>query len=197
MLALLFWQRGWLVSLTTVFLLTVTVMVSLDPLILGDVGFQLSVAAVAGIGLMLFLVRAYRKPRQPALNFLFSIMLISLGATLATWPIVAYHFGMISLVNILANVLVVPVMPAVMLLAMLALVVNLFWPVAALGLGLLVHFLFIWMRWVTGWLSSWPGAYFDGVVILMRVIMIYYALLIFASALWLKKQGRSWREVWE
>ena len=189
MLALLFWQRGWLVSLTTVLLLTVTAMVSFDPGLLTDVGFQLSVSAVTGIGLRLFLARR----SSPVLQ----VVLVSLGATLATGPIVAYHFGMISLVNIVANILVVPVVPAVLLLAALALLVNLFWPVAGVGLGLIVHVLFAWMRWVTGWLSSWPGAYFAEVVVPIWVMVVYYALLILGSVFWLKKQGRGWREVWE
>jgi len=177
------------VSLTTVLLLTVTAMVSFDPGLLTDVGFQLSVSAVTGIGLILFLARR----SSPVLQ----VVLVSLGATLATGPIVAYHFGMISLVNIVANILVVPVVPAVLLLAALALLVNLFWPVAGVGLGLIVHVLFAWMRWVTGWLSSWPGAYFAEVVVPIWVMVVYYALLILGSVFWLKKQGRGWREVWE
>jgi len=86
--------------------LAAAVMVGIDPKVLGQVSFQLSFAAVAGIALAL--------PMQPRLAEALSTrtsgggwwriwlgrwaagiataLLVSVAATLATWPLVAYNF---------------------------------------------------------------------------------------------------------
>ncbi len=104
--------------------LTAAIMVAIQPSILGDIGFQLSFLAMSGIVLiaphlqmlgchLINAVKVNRQSIQPnSLIALFNSSLsITLGATLATMPALAYHFGRISLVSLPATLLALPVIP--------------------------------------------------------------------------------------
>lgn len=185
----------WLVSLPTVVLLTAVGLVSAGPSVLQDVGFQLSFSAVVGIGFVLFLARTL--PQDSHFGFWKGLFLVSLGATLFTWPLVAYHFGIISPMSLLANLLVVPVVPAVLLLAVATVLISfVVSPLALIG-TFSVHVLWHWMDAVTQFVSQLPGAFMENVSIPLWVMAVYYVLLVAAGAYLVRRQGRSWREVWQ
>jgi competence protein ComEC len=106
-----------------------------NPLILWDVGFQLSFFAT--LGLILYgeplqrgtesLIARYF-PSSNAGNFAelsADFVLLTLAAQLTTLPIMAYHFKQISLVSFIANPFILPAQPAVMVLGGLAVFVSL------------------------------------------------------------------------
>lgn len=84
------------------------------PHYLFDIGFQLSVASVAGI-LMLYgplherLVMRYSwVANNQFIRAIATTFIVSFAAQAFTLPIVLYHFGYVSLVGLLANLVVVP-----------------------------------------------------------------------------------------
>lgn len=114
-------------------LLAAVIMVALNPyVLLYDVGFQLSFAAVMGI---LFLAPVM----EPRLAFLGKnlgpIMAGTFAAQIFSWPILAYSFGLVSIIGILANALILPFIPAIMTVGFL---------IASLG-------------FVSLWLARWLG----------------------------------------
>lgn len=102
-----------------------TVMVFANPFILfWDAGFQLSVAATAGILLL-------------AGND--SVVRTTVSAIAATLPLILYNFGRLSIVALPVNVIVLWLVPYLMLFGFLSIVMSyIFWP-----LGLV-------LAWVTG-----------------------------------------------
>ncbi len=89
----------------------------LNPRSLWDSGFQLSFLAVVGVSAVV-----------PRLNTLFSIkskllksMTVSIGVALVTLPVLLYHFGAYAWHSIFLNLLVVPLMPALLWLGLLLL----------------------------------------------------------------------------
>ena len=105
-----------------------------NPLVLGDVGFQLSFAATLGLVL-------YAQPLQDWVaarlrRFLpvsvverligpFSeYFLMTLAAQVTTLPVIAYHFERISLVSFIVNPIVLPAQPPVMILGGLAVIAS-------------------------------------------------------------------------
>lgn len=102
-------------------LLAGSLMVLFNPLLLMfDVGFQLSFSATAGIllwssGVAILLLKFCPSGRSVLLT-----LSTSLSAIVATLPIISFHFGRISLVSLLANLLVVPFVPVLMLLGALS-----------------------------------------------------------------------------
>ena len=121
-----------------------------NPLVVGDVGFQLSILAT--LGLILYaeplsnLARTvFLKLRVPATTIeqilppISDFVLLTLAAQITTLPIMAYHFKRISLVSLIANPFVLPPQPAVMILGGAAVLLALVW----FPLGQLAA----WMAW--------------------------------------------------
>jgi competence protein ComEC len=163
------------------------VMAVINPNVLWDVGFQLSFAATLGMVL-------YAGPFQDWFTGLLSrrlpsetvrkvagpvgaYVLFTLAAQLTTLPIMAYQFGRISLIAVLANPFILPAQPAVEILS---------------GLALLLGLIYLPLGKVVGWLA-WPfAAYTDraveffnhfphGVIILgefsFLFVLLFYAIL--------------------
>ena len=88
-----------------------------DPGMVTDVGLQLSLAATAGLlalgGPAEAAVRRHAPNATP--GWLVETLGVSLAAQLATLPLVLFHFGRLSLISPLANVLMAPLVPLAML----------------------------------------------------------------------------------
>lgn len=126
------------------------VMALLNHSVLFSVGFQLSFLATAG----LMTVGPAVMPRLRFIPERFGIRetaAASVGATVMTAPLVAFRFGTIPMFGVLANLLVVPLVPLTMLVGALALL-PFFGIVATLPAMLLVS----WMLVAAEWLSHLP-----------------------------------------
>ena len=89
---------------------------ALDPRVSGDVGWQLSFAAVVGIMVLgprlRSLLRGLPRPLAEGIA-------LTVSATLATAPLLAHHFGTVSVAGLGANVLALPAVAPIMWLGML------------------------------------------------------------------------------
>lgn len=120
------------------------VMVLVNPLILRDIGFQLSVAATAGILLIgsplndRFVERAsgliHSEEANTLIRGLSESVIITFSAQLATLPFLLFHFHKYPLIGLLVNPIVLPVQPAAMVLGGLAVLAG----IVFLPLGTLV-----------------------------------------------------------
>lgn len=106
----------------TALALAVLLMSAFDPLLIYDPGFQLT--ALATLGLPLFvppiqralLARLGRLARMPAIAVGAELVAVTLAAQLATLPVLALSFHVVSLVAPLANLLTVPLLAPLMVL---------------------------------------------------------------------------------
>ncbi len=102
--------------------LAACVTLGLDPRAAGDIGWQLSFAAVAGI--MVFAVPLGRALAGPdagrGRRALAEAAALTISATVATAPLMSLHFGTVSLVSLPANLVAVIAEAPVMWLGMLA-----------------------------------------------------------------------------
>ncbi len=118
-----------------------------DPLLLGDIGFQLSFAATLGLALYAaplqdwFLRWAERHMAAPlarrAAGPVGEYLLLTLAAQLVTLPLILYHFGTLSLSALLANPLILPAQPLVMSLGALAMLAGMLGAAPGRALALL------------------------------------------------------------
>jgi competence protein ComEC len=103
-------------------LLALLVTLAVDPGVAGDVGWQLSFAAVAGIFALASSLRgaiASRLGRGRWRLALAEGTAVTVAATLATAPLIAFHFGTVSTTTLLANLLAMPAVAPAMWLGML------------------------------------------------------------------------------
>jgi competence protein ComEC len=102
------------------------VTVAIDPSVAGDVGWQLSFAAVLGILLLASPIRDWLLARRAGppgglwRRALAEGVAVTISATLATAPLIAHVFEEISLTSLVANVLVLPAVAPAMWLGMVS-----------------------------------------------------------------------------
>jgi competence protein ComEC len=135
----------------------------LNPHELFSAGFQLSFACVVGI------VVLSRRIEQPVIRFLgvqsrlahlaVSSLSVSFSAWLASAPFVAFYFGIITPVTVLANFVIVPYVNIVMALGFLLAFAGLVAPFLAGVLGAANTAAVVLLFRLTEWFSHLPGSY--------------------------------------
>ncbi|MBE7025697.1 MAG: DNA internalization-related competence protein ComEC/Rec2 [Ruminococcaceae bacterium] len=125
-----------------------------NPGILFNIGFQLSFSSTLGI---LLFADKFAKALAFLPRFLRTGLSVSLAAMLGFTPLAAYHFGTVSLIGILANLLVCPLLGILMLTG--------FFAVLFAGVPYLSDVLFFcldktagYILWVAHILAKLPGA---------------------------------------
>ncbi|MGH2409941.1 MAG: ComEC/Rec2 family competence protein, partial [Chloroflexota bacterium] len=159
--------------------LVAAAMVWWNPLLLHDVGFQLSVTGTAGIVAFTLFFERHLHVLPPILR---ESTAVTLAAQVATLPLTMAGFGQISLIGPLANGLLLPLLGPIMALGGLTALIAI--PLPAVG-HLLAYALYPWLALFSGltrWLASLPfaatpplplsgwvaGAYYAGLLILSR-----------------------------
>ena len=136
-----------------------TFMLALNPLLLRlDVGFQLSFLATLGIiFLQPIFSNWFRKIIKPEFKIfpVRTTLSATLSAQVFTWPILIYNFGYISLVSLITNILIVPI------LAPLTVLIFLF------GLVSMPFYFLGWIFYLPVWL---------GLAYLVKIIDIFSSI---------------------
>ncbi|MGI5881508.1 MAG: DNA internalization-related competence protein ComEC/Rec2 [Dethiobacteria bacterium] len=161
-----------------------------NPLLLFSAGFQFSYAATASIillaapwqeGLMLLL-------ETPLFSFFTwrhqfaSLAAVTLAAQLGVLPLSAFYFGEVSLVALLANVILLPLMSLVLGIGLFSALLGLFLPIAGSFSVLAALPLLAFMTWTTGFLGELVFAVLALYPPHSWEICAYYALLFSPAA---------------
>lgn len=139
--------------------LAVWLLLVLDPAMAADIGFQLSVAATAGLLAWGSRLADRMRGTDPGLTrrWLAESLGVSLAAQAATLPLVLFHFGRLSLVSPLANLVVAPIVAPAMLVGFVCLLVGL---VVGAGAPVLLAAPFALLGWlVLGAMVAVAGAF--------------------------------------
>jgi competence protein ComEC len=145
------------ISLRTL-LFAATGLLLFNPLLLAhDIGFQLSFLAVFGILLFLPLLQYFFRT-VPNPFGVRDIFFMSIAAQVFTLPLVLYHFGTLSFVSLVTNLLIVPILSLVLLLGTLFLFLSLFFPFVSALLALPVGLLLSYVSFIVTTFSDLPFA---------------------------------------
>ena len=163
------------------------VMVAVNPHILWSVSFQLSFAAVLGL---LLLTPTFQKwlawARAP--TFIADSVSYSLGAIIATLPLVVYYFGYVSLVGLPATLFAVLALPAAIVLSAVVAFIGLASIPVAQVIGW-VDWLFLkYMTLVVQGFAALPSSSLAVRGMSAAWVWVYYA--VFGSAIWLGARRR-------
>lgn len=211
-LSLLLWYVGRKMHPVVLLSTVATATIAVDPTQLwGDVGWYLSFCSFAGVIILAPLVNDLISRRKPddtnedpvdesnltvaaklarkigaIPGSLVQVLVETLCAQVVTWPIIAVVMGNVSLVGLLTNILVLPLIPLAMLLTFIA---GLGVYILPTGLATIIaspaKWLLDWIIGVAQWGSTLPGAsvefqpelsfaliYFAVVVVVMAVLKL-------------------------
>ncbi len=118
-----------------------------SPYVLWDVGFQLSLLGTLGIALLAALLAGWIEHllgHFPGGRPGAELLAVTLAAQLATLPIQIINFGQLSLIAPVTNLLLVPLLGALLALGVLVGVTGLLFPIAGAAVG--------WVCWPLLWL---------------------------------------------
>ena len=167
------------------------VMLIVNPLVITAVGFQLSVASVAGIYLCYEPINNYlmgklgrekgRTLRSRFKKGLAGSVAMSISASLLTTPLCAYYFGMVSLIGIVTNLLVLWLIMPVFLGILAVCALSFVWSAGAVFLGKLVSLPVFGILWFTRALAKFPLAavYANSIFIVLWLVFVYALIAAF------------------
>ena len=173
-LLLLAQKIGRLRSADRAVILAAAIMLMFNPgLLKSDVGFQLSFLATLSI--------IYLKPildalivRWPNPARLKDILTMTLAAQLGVLPVLVFHFGRLSLISPLANLLIVPFLPLLMLAGLLLSLTSLFCLSLAKIIAWPTWLLLTYLVKVIDYLSVFPLAAYQFEKISWLILLAYY-----------------------
>jgi len=170
------------------------VMAGIDPPILFDASFQLSVLAMAGLifitpplrGLGQRLVGATLGEKGLAVslaNIITDSFSVTLAATIAVWPLIAHYFGVVSLVGPLATFLALLALPAIIISGATAGLIGLAFVPLAQGIGWIAWLFTSYMLLIVKGSAALPLSSLEVGPVSPALIAVYYLVLV--AIIWL------------
>jgi competence protein ComEC len=161
-----------------------------DPLQLIDVGFQLSYLAVLGILVFYPKLNSIWLPPGAVLRFIYQSALVSLAATIATFPVTLYFFGKFPLWFLPANIVIVPFSSLLIIASLFSMCFGWLEPIEKLLSGC-VNYLSEGILATTHFFAKLPGASLTGLKPDEFSVILLYILLIFFALYWVYSQKNA------
>ncbi len=149
-----------------------------NPLLIYNVGFQLSYAAVLGIlGFYpkLYLLVSFRYNWA---DEIWKIIAVSIAAQVLTLPLSIYYFHQIPNYFLMANLVIIPLSSIIIYLGIALLFISPF-PILAIWLGKLIGGLIQLLNAIAIWIADLPGAYIDQLNWNEITLVLVYAIILF------------------
>lgn len=157
-LMLSFWELSYLMGRHTSrwnpILAAAVIILLINPLALWSVSFQLSFAAVIGIMMIASWMQRHMRLRSRWSKYIGGLLMVSIGAQLATMPLTLYYFGQTSNYFALTNLIVIPLAFVVLLLGLGTLVFS--WCVLGEWLGSITEWCTRVMYQLVEWIEALP-----------------------------------------
>jgi competence protein ComEC len=157
-LMLSFWELSYLMKRHTShwnpILAAAVIILLINPLALWSVSFQLSFAAVLGIMVIASWMQQHTRLRSGWSKYIGGLLMVSIGAQLATMPLTLYYFGQTSNYFALTNLIVIPLAFVVLLLGLVSLAFS--WCMLGEWLGIAAKWGTWIMRQSVEWIEALP-----------------------------------------
>ena len=191
-LSLVAWYYGRRFRPALLILGTAAVMALWNPFYLwSDIGWYLSFLAFFGVLLIAPLLAASIGRGKPP-KLVGALLAETIAAQIMTLPIIMYIFGRVSIIGLLANVFVVPLVPLAMLLTLTAGLSGMLYPPLAGWFALPAKLLLTYMVDLVGLLSRLPHAQAQKQISLYAMLLGYGLILLVSFVLWRFLTSRKW-----
>ncbi len=179
-------------SAATALTFAAAIMVGFEPQILWDAGFQLSFLSMAGLIFIFPFLQAYSRKWLPATmntgglaisayTIFADSLAVTLSAILAAGPVVAYYFGVVSLIALPANLFAIPSLPAIIITAAIVSIVGLILPLVAHILSWIAWFFLSYLILIVHVFDTLPFSSIRLDDVQVWQVLVYYIILIVAG----------------
>jgi competence protein ComEC len=160
------------------------VMVLINPyILLYDIGFQLSFMATLGLVLVLPQFESTLATKTTQLK-LKDLLLATVVTQIFVLPLLMYHIGEVSLVSVVVNMLVLPMVPVAMLLTFIAGLVGTLSTTLGTLVGFVAYLPLHYIILIAEWFAAFPFAVVTIPEISVWVVAVMYILLGIGYWLW-------------
>jgi competence protein ComEC len=159
-----------------------------NPLIIHDPSFIISYACIYSIGFL-------QKPLSNALRFMPGLIRSSFALSIAVWigitPVLVYYFNYVSVINILLNLLAVPIAFVITLAGFVAVVLGILLPPVAIFVFAASYYMIKLLYFISEKSLLLPMTGFNVPSLGMHIYLIYYsAVLMLVEDFWSLKRLR-------
>ena len=143
-------------------LLSASVMLLFNPFLITDLSFQLSFMATLGIIILYPILQEFFNIGVPLLK---EIIFTSLSAQIMTWPITVTNFQEFSIISILVNIIVLPIVPILTYGGFLFLVCSLILKPILPLVGWVLYFPLVYLTSIVNWFGkmSWVSLQLESI----------------------------------
>lgn len=154
-----------------------------NPYMLSDVGFQLSFVATLSLVLFYKNIRAYI-PQKYIPGFIAETIAVTLAAQIGVIPVTAFYFNKVSMISLLSNLIVVPLVQIVTVVGVIMAALGQVNILLSQAVGYLNSTFLSFILYVTKVSSQLPFAALRVVTPSFAAILLYYVVVLFF--LWYK-----------
>ncbi len=174
-----------------VLLIAAFLMLLYNPLLLFyDVGFQLSFMALVGILCSSF---EYGSEKRTWRERLLIALKTTLWVEACILPLIVYHFGALTWFSVIANIVLLPIVPLAMLGTSALLPLGMLLPSALLPIIVVPVYGVLWILiHFAEYFGSFPWIQLEGIKISVTGLFFWYGTLITFAVVQLQKRKRKW-----
>lgn len=165
-----------------IFTMAITVFINPD-FIISDIGWQLSFLAFMGVMVLAPFLGKYLFGEQK-INTIFQILIETFSAQIMTLPIILINFGQVSYIAIIANLLILPLIPVIMIFVFLLGIMTYFNSVFGIILAVPTKLLIDYVIKVAEALAELPWASQSISISIKHLIIFYLFITIIIIYLW-------------
>ena len=162
----------------------------INPLMIMEVGFQLSYTAVIGIVALYPLLKKYLYHTNQIVDKVLSILIVSVAAQIGTFPLAIFYFHQFPVYFLLTNLVVIFSATLIIYFGFLFLIVSGI-PLISSVLNFIFKMLVNMMNKYVAFIESLPGSTLKAMVLSFAEITIIYFLIIGITQMLLHK-SKSW-----
>lgn len=168
------------------------ILLIINPLLIFEIGFQLSYAAVFGIVIFQPKLMELWEPKHKIVNYLWNLVTVSVAAQLATFPLSVYVFGQFPNYFLLANLSVISLSFVVVVSGVCVLAMSFIPIISSFTVWLLTHEIKL-MNLIIQSIEKIPGAVTENISISwIQMLLIYLCITAFYLLFQQKKKRFYW-----
>ena len=162
-------------------------MLVVNPLMLFDIGFQLSYLAVIGIVFFHPLIYKSIYLKNKLLDYVWSLTSVGIAAQIITLPISLYYFHQFPNYFLITGLVVIPLSSAIIYITMLLFVIS-SWDWGASIIAKILVYLVDFMNWFVKTVEHLPGAVFANIPFNTWQVILFYVSILLATQFLINKK---------